>query len=346
VPEPALGAHQRQRTPYNGFDRLSYNHIIELEEQQTMTSRTKLTLVSLLTLSAMLAVALGSLRLTQVAAQQSGPTTPTRYLVTAGWGNDDWTANIYTPQKLNIYVGDTVTWRVGGLLEPHTITFGPWTLLRKLAQNSVVPMPQKQGPPQLVLNPRFAFPTPAHSYAGMGFANSGFLTKGRSWSLTFTRPGIYRYYCLIHFPGMSGVVVVHPRPGQSHIYTVAAGYGSDTSAADAFFPDHLTIHVGDTVVWRGGFHTITFGPPALLRNLRQHLVVPISQKNGPPHLTLNPRVAFPSGGTSYSGSGLVNSGLLITQAHNSFRLTFAKAGVYHYLCLVHPGMDGTIRVLP
>ena len=36
-----------------------------------------------------------------------------------------------------------------------------------------------------------ALPTPAQTYAGMGYANSGLLTNGKAWSLTFTHPGTY-----------------------------------------------------------------------------------------------------------------------------------------------------------
>jgi hypothetical protein len=107
-----------------------------------------------------------------------------------------------------------------------------------------------------------------------------------------------------------------------------------------------------TVQWVGGFHTVSFGPPALLKKLQQSFIVPVPQTSGPPLLTLNPRVALPSGGTTYSGTGFVNSGILPltlppgSTAPPSFTLTFTKAGTYPYVCLVHPGMDATITVLP
>ena len=53
----------------------------------------------------------------------------------------------------------------------------------------------------------------------------------------------------------------------------------------------------------------------------------------------------PSGGTTYDGSALVNSGPLMPG--QSFSLTFTKAGTYTYHCLFHDdteNMIGTITV--
>ena len=311
-----------------------------------MKSRATLTLVSALCLAALLALAVGTVGRTQAAApgRSEAATVPATYRITAGWGDDDYAANIYTPHAIQIYVGDTINWRNNSLLEPHTISFGPAPLLAKLAKDSLLPVPQKAGPPQLTLNPQIAMPTQSRTYAGSGYANSGFLTKGKSWSLTFTRPGVYRYYCLIHYPGMFGKVVVHPRPTRSHIYQVQTGYGpADKSPVDAFFPDNLRIHAGDTVRWTAGFHSVAFGPQSLLQQLRKQFILPVPQKNGPPHLVLNPRVAFPTGAKTYDGTGYWTSGLLV---NGPVQLTFARPGVYKYACLVHPGMDGTITVLP
>jgi plastocyanin len=78
---------------------------------------------------------------------------------------------------------------------------------------------QKAGPPIIALTSQAALPTRGHTYNGTGFANSGFLYgKGKSWSLTFTKPGTFTYYCLIHYTAghpstaMQGEVIVHPRP--------------------------------------------------------------------------------------------------------------------------------------
>jgi plastocyanin len=74
---------------------------------------------------------------------------------------------------------------------------------------------------------------------------------------------------------------------------------------------------------------------------------------------VTPALAFPSrppGGPveSFGGTGYVNSGILQNQPpapgappNNSFTLTFPKAGVYQYICLVHLSpMIGWVEVVP
>lgn len=285
------------------------------------------------------------LAMLSLAAGHAGAATPAstpvhHYIITAGWGDDDYAANIYTPHTLQIYAGDTVTWRINGLLEPHTISFGPMALLGKLAKNNVKVIPQKSGPPQIILQPQVAFPTRSHSYSGTGFVSSGILRKGQSWTASFPKAGTYRYHCLLHFPGMAGTIVVRPRSAAGT--TIRTGYGSDRSAVDAFFPENLTIRTGTTVTWTPGFHTVTFASFSTAQYLRQHFIVPVHQSNGQTVLALNPRVALPSGGKTYTG-GFWNSGLLV---RGPVHLTFTKPGVYHYHCLIHPGMDATITVTP
>jgi plastocyanin len=285
------------------------------------------------------------------------PTAPATYRVIAGFGDRGGAANIFAPQMVEIYTGDTVTWTRGGDLEPHTVTFGPPALLDKLAAGFLAPVPQKSEPPLLAVNSQVAFPTRSATYDGHGFANSGLLAaKGKSWSLTFTRPGTYHYYCVIHYipghPGLSmgGEVVVRPRPLASHAYVVSMGSAQDsaTNLLDQFNPRRLTIHAGDSVTWIGAFHTVTFGPEDEIQQVEQHFIVPVPQKAGPPLLTINSRAAFPFGGHAYAGTGYVSSGFLTPHGQDPARytLTFTKPGTYNYDCLVHPGMDGTITVLP
>ncbi len=287
------------------------------------------------------------------------PTSARTYDVTAGYGDDDYAANAFTPEIVKVYVGDTVRWHAGGLLEPHDVAFGSVAALTALAAQLQVVTPQKNGPPLVTVGPQFALPSPRTTYDGSGVAHSGILQKGAgpmsTWSLTFTKPGIYRYYCLFHSDpaaaatSMSGVVEVVSRPAAAHVYHVTGGYDNGTAreVADAFFPEDLTIHAGDTVVWSpGGFHTVAFGAPALIAQLRHSFITAVPHQSGPPTLVYNPRVIFPSGGAIYDGTGFVNSGLLIAPKPHAFSLTFTKPGVYTYGCLVHPGMDGVITVLP
>lgn len=309
-----------------------------------------------LIIAATLALGLGGALAGAATRSQVAPTAPQTRTVVAGFGDQGGAANVFAPRTIDIYTGDTVTWRVGGALEPHTITFGSPTLLKGLSANQLQPLPQKSGPPQLAFNPGVAFPTARSTYDGTGYANSGLLVKGQSYSLAFTKPGTYRFYCLIHYPAMSGMVVVHPRPGQARLYHVLAGDSMEQTSGDAsavtdqFFPRHLTIHAGDTVSWVGGFHTVTFGPDAVRTELEHHLILPSKSTDGKTALVFNPRVAFPSGGASYDGTGFANSGLLFMRAGKNtppeYHLTFTKPGTYEYDCLMHPGMDGAITVLP
>ena len=297
---------------------------------------------------------------TGISARASGPVagvpTPQSRTVVAGFGDQGGAANVYAPKVIDVYAGDTVAWSVGGLLEPHTISFGPSALLQRLAAQPIMPAPQRGGPPALVFNPQIAFPTRATAYDGTGYTNSGLLRKGQVWRLTFTTPGTYSYYCLLHYPQMAGTVVVHPRPRPATLYHVLAGDSMEqqhrdlSAASDVFFPRNLTIHAGDTVSWTGGFHTITFGPDAVRQDLEHHLFVPTMGSDGRPALSLNPRVALPTPGRTYDGTGFANSGLLLLRggktAPPEYHLTFTKPGVYEYDCLIHPDMDGTITVLP
>jgi plastocyanin len=115
---------------------------------------------------ALLALAGASVAAVQAAAPHTAATTAQTRTVIAGFGDRDGAANVFTPKVIDIYAGDTVTWCVGGALEPHTISFGPRALLQRLAKATVIPVPQRSGPPQVQLNPHVAFPNGGRTYSG------------------------------------------------------------------------------------------------------------------------------------------------------------------------------------
>ncbi len=89
-----------------------------------------------------------------------------------------------------------------------------------------------------------------------------------------------------------------------------------------------TVPAGSTVTWtnlsNNEAHTVTFAPV------------------GRPFPTLNP-FAPPTGGNTYDGTTLVNSGLLFPG--QSFSATFPKAGIYTYHCLLHDDTENMIATL-
>ena len=127
---------------------------------------------------------------------------------------------------------------------------------------------------------------------------------------------------------------------------------------DGFFPSSPKIHVGDSVSWSiNGFHTVTFLakgqslPPLVMPSPANPISGQLDASgtafwfNGQPNLLINPQAAAPAGGTTYSGKGFLNSGLPGEGPPKPFVVKFTKAGTFTFHCVVHPGMQGTVRVL-
>lgn len=137
-----------------------------------------------------------------------------------------------------------------------------------------------------------------------------------------------------------------------------AKYNPDVNA---FFPQKVTIHVGDTVSFLRGMmpHTIDIPPvggsdlPLLVPG---KLVTGVNDVAGNPFwfngkvpsLSLNPLLAVPGPkAVTYDGSKRVESGFFLGNgAAPAFNVTFTKAGAYKVICDIHYGMAGTVVVLP
>jgi plastocyanin len=117
----------------------------------------------------------------------------------------------FTREPLSISVGTTVTWTVNDPFEIHTVTFNGDKHLQ-----FIIPEPQPNGPPKLELSAAVLTPTKKTTYDGTGFVNSGLLFPAgnpahlpSSFSLTFTKPGRYEYWCLVHKDaGQRGIIIV------------------------------------------------------------------------------------------------------------------------------------------
>jgi len=116
----------------------------------------------------------------------------------------------FAPSALRVRAGDTVRWVLKDPYEIHTITFP----FNQTLQEFVMPQPQPQGPPKLMVNTQASAPVGGAVYAGDAFLNSGILTPPgapgpKEFVLKFTKPGTYTYWCVVHVPeGMRGTIVV------------------------------------------------------------------------------------------------------------------------------------------
>jgi len=143
----------------------------------------------------------------------------------------------------------------------------------------------------------------------------------------------------------------------SRTYNVLVGWENPYMGIDimAYFPDNITIHVGDTVHWlqnTNEIHTVTF----LAGTEPAPLIIPAPPPGDPSPLVFNPVAvdpAVPADGL-YDGTTYANSGLMGRDPGQAqeFSLTFTTAGTYDYLCLVHGMMmtgevvvvDGNIHI--
>lgn len=284
--------------------------------------------------------------------------------------------NEFAPINVTVNVGDTVTWRLDST-EFHNVIF---------TGGAPAPAFVQPGPDGVFVNPASAFPSGGPNYDGTGMAGSGLLNKGDKFSLTFTKAGTFSYLCSIHPGMGGSVKVVDAgqtadtqaaidarRSAQVNgdlatkaipaimanrgelappTATVGVAAGVQSGPADSlrFFPQRVTIHEGELVSWiwrtEDTPHTVTF----LAGQPQPEVVVPQPQAAGPPRLQLNPAVLAPAGDPiDWNGGSFLNSGFLQpmpNQPAPEFGVHFSTAGTYDYLCLLHPGMVGTVVVLP
>ncbi len=162
-------------------------------------------------LNALLSMARGEFKDPQ---KDAGPNNTTLWYVHAGFSeivSGDQRAQVleFGPKSLTVKAGDTVVWASTYF---HTVTFNP----TPPPPEFVIPKPQPNGPPQLLLNPQIGAPArPSPTYDPTKFYNSGALgpfAAANSWSLAFDKPGSYDYFCAVHRDqGMKGTIVVQPK---------------------------------------------------------------------------------------------------------------------------------------
>jgi plastocyanin len=117
----------------------------------------------------------------------------------------------YLPRSLAIGVNDTVTW-INQDTEAHTITSGIGGGIESLVDVN------KKGSPT-------------------GDFNSGLFKPGQSWTHTFTKLGVYNYFCTIH-PWMVGVINVKAQAQTIPNYPVTdTGKRIDKLPVYTFTPD-------------------------------------------------------------------------------------------------------------
>jgi len=98
---------------------------------------------------------------------------------------------------------------------------------------------------------------------------------------------------------------------------------------EAFLPNELWVHVGDSVTWTfpaGEIHTVSLLKPGQVRP---------SNGTGCPGTTPDQ--------SSFDGSACVNSGSLIDG--RTYTVKFPTAGNFKVVCLVHANMAGAVHVL-
>jgi plastocyanin len=133
----------------------------------------------------------------------------TNYAVNNGIGGNQSTVLRYLPTELTINAGDSVTWTQNDPHEIHTVTF--YDPAGKTPGFLDV-QPQANGPPKFFI--RNTAPGGGNTVDKVGFYNSGVMTPGQSFTLTFSKPGTYTYVCVIHAEaGQVGTIVVKQAGG-------------------------------------------------------------------------------------------------------------------------------------
>lgn len=262
----------------------------------------------------------------------------------------------FLPGEIWIDVGDTVRWTADSM-EPHTVTF--------LRAGQLPPPFDPSKPAQTM-------PTPQHSIWAPGqVRNSGVLSTIQfselppthtSYKLKFKGVGDYVYYCLVHGKAMKGVVHVAaagtPYPHSPSYYDRQFRKGRAQMIRDGnrLYADlrgessrhHVFVGAVDEA---GMFMLMRFIRTTVHVRVGETVDFDWSQNNGDPvphTVTFGPEppAPIPVGDPTHFTGGSLSSGVLPTAGPGThFRVTFAKAGTYPYICMFHDGMGMVGKVV-
>jgi plastocyanin len=132
-----------------------------------------------------------------------------------------------------------------------------------------------------------------------------------------------------------------------------------SSDVNDFFPHGTTIHVGDRIRFvPSNFHTVDFprsgqGAVPLFSPTGQNVSGALDAAgqpfwfNGQPQLGFTPSLLRSGFGKTFTFNGRrrVESGLPLQNKPKPMTVRFTRAGTFTFLCDVHAGMKGTVRVL-
>lgn len=113
--------------------------------------------------------------------------------------------------------------------------------------------------------------------------------------------------------------------------TIVVGSGEAGYAVNQFGPNAVTVTAGSTLTFKNTWeepHTVTF--PG------SKPVPPPSDPTWP--VPTNPGVTVAFDGVTYLSSGMVAKG-------QTFDVKFPTAGTYRFVCIIHPGMEGTVTAV-
>jgi len=141
---------------------------------------------------------------------------------------------------------------------------------------------------------------------------------------------------------------------------VAKAMQATGADANAFFPSSIAIHVGDRIRFVPvGFHTVHVlgrsGKPTTpfiptgktIAGVNDELGLPF-WFNGQAELGSNPTVFGPGklGKTVVTdGTKEIQSGAPLSEKAKPMTVKFTRAGLFAYVCDIHPGMNATVRVV-
>ena len=108
-----------------------------------------------------------------------------------------------------------------------------------------------------------------------------------------------------------------------------------------FYPENLTINVGDTIVFKSNAHEAhnVYFPGADGKFPSDTIIEP--QQSEPPRIFFNSGLILPVGSSPYDGTKAVGSGYFNSgpTSPTQLSLIFSKAGAFPYLCSIHAQQD-------